>query len=184
MDARAWRAALNSHLPASIRILSVREVPADFHARFNASGKVYEYLVCTDAVLSPFLATRAWHLPRPLNEELLSEALRAYEGEHDFRRFAARRGNEPEPPPPGFYRRHIRQATVRRDGSLLRLNFHGNGFMYRMVRLLTGTACQVALGRLSLDELRALLDAPPGPASRFCAPATGLYLDRVEYEGL
>ncbi len=184
MDARAWRAALNAHLPASIRIMEVCEVPGDFHARFNATGKVYEYSICTAAVLPPFCAGRAWHCPRPLNEELLRAALRLYEGRHDFRHFAARRGNEPEISPPGFYERTIRSATVAREGDMLRLRFHGDGFMYRMVRLLTGTACQVACGRLSLAELAAMLDTESGETSRHCAPADGLCLVRVEYAQL
>ena len=181
MDARAWRAALNAHLPASIRIMKVESVPADFHARFSASGKLYEYTLCTAEVLPPFLAGRVWHLSRELNEERLAEALRAYEGTHDFRHFAARRGNEPETPPPGFYQRTLWSARVERDGEMLRLRYHGNGFMYRMVRLLTGTACQVATGRMELEQLIAMLEVEQGETSRFCAPAGGLCLLRVDY---
>ncbi len=183
MDARAWRAALNAHLPASIRVMEVRPVPADFHARFDATGKLYEYTLCRAAVLPPFLAGRVWHHPRPLDVCLLAEALRCYEGRHDFRHFAARRGNEPDPPPPGFYERIIWSARVVEDGELLRLRFHGNGFMYRMVRLLAGTACQVATGRLPLAALAGMLDCEAGETSRFCAPAGGLCLQRVEYAG-
>ncbi len=184
MNAQAWRAALNAHLPASIRILSVHEVPADFHARFGAVGKLYEYQICTAAVLPPFLDGRAWHCTRPLDDALLGEALRLFEGRHDFRRFAARRGNEPDPPPPGFYERCIMSARFERAGEMLRLRYHGDGFMYRMVRLLTGTAVQVAAGRMPLAELAGMLDAGQGSASRFCAPAGGLSLVRVEYSGL
>ncbi len=181
MDARAWRAALNAHLPASIRIVEVQPVAADFHARFNATGKLYEYTLCTAEVLPPFLAGRAWHFPRPFDETLLRAALALYEGCHDFRHFAARRGNEPEVPPPGFYERTIWSATAEREGDLLRLRFHGDGFMYRMVRLLTGTALQVATGRLSLHDFTAMLDCEQGETSRYCAPADGLCLARVEY---
>ncbi len=183
MDARAWRAALNAHLPATVRILAVREVAADFHARFNATGKLYEYNICAGAVLPPFLAGRAWHHPRPLDDGLLRAALALYEGRHDFRHFAARRGNEPELPPPGFYERTIWSARAEREGEMLRLSFHGDGFMYRMVRLLTGSACQVATGRLPLAALAAMLDTERGETSRYCAPACGLCLTRVEYGG-
>ncbi len=181
MDARAWRAALNAHLPASIRILEVYEVPEDFHARFNATGKVYEYAICTAAVLPPFSAGRAWHHPRPLEDDLLRAALACYVGRHDFRHFAARRGNEPEVPPPGFYERTLWSATAEREGEMLYLRFHGDGFMYRMVRLLTGTACQVACGRMPLKALAAMLDTEAGETTRHCAPAAGLCLSRVEY---
>lgn len=184
MSTQNWQDALNAHLPASIRIMAVQEVPADFHARFNAVGKRYDYLICRAAVLPPFLAGRAWHLPHAFDAELLAEALHAYEGTHDFRRFAAKRGNEPENPPADFYRRTIwsTAVTAEQDNSLLRLRFHGNGFMYRMVRLLVGTAHQVARGRMSLPELTAHLAELDSPKSRFCAPADGLYLHEVIYD--
>ena len=105
MDARAWVAALNAHLPASVRIMAVQSVAAGFHARFDATGKVYEYRVWRGPVLPPHLAGRAWHHPHALSLETLREALACYCGEHDFRLFAARRGNEPEPPPADFYLR-------------------------------------------------------------------------------
>ena len=80
-----------------------------------------------------------------------------------------------------FYLRTIYSATLQREGDLLRLRLHGNGFMYRMVRLLVGTAHQVARGRMSLDALRGMLENPHGDKTRYCAPAGGLYLRRVFY---
>ena len=184
MSPENWRAALNAHLPGSIRIMRAELVDADFHARFSAQGKVYEYLICTAPVLSPFLEGRAWHRPMGVNAELLAQALAQYEGEHDFRRFAAKRGNEPDNPPADFYLRTIYSTSVieEQGGELLRLRFHGNGFMYRMVRLLVGTAHQVANGKMSTDELRSMLTNPMGPKTRHCAPADGLYLTTVIYE--
>ncbi len=184
LDACAWRAALNAHLPASIRITGVWAVCDAFHARFSAEGKLYEYTICTDEVLPPFLVGRAWHHPRPLDDALLQRALKLYVGRHDFRHFAARRGNEPAVPPADFYKRSLWSARVKREGELLRLRYHGEGFMYRMVRLLTGTACQVATGRLPLESLAAMLDTEEGETSRYCAPAGGLSLVRVEYSVL
>lgn len=186
MTPQNWRDALNAHLPASIRIMAAQEVPADFHARFNAVGKRYDYLICRAAVLPPFLAGRAWHLPHAFDAELLAQALHLYDGTHDFRRFAAKRGNEPDVPPADFYLRTIWSAEVceEQGGDILRLRFHGNGFMYRMVRLLVGTAHQVARGRMSLAELAAHLTELDAPKSRFCAPADGLILDEVMYETL
>ena len=177
-----WVAALNAHLPADIRIMHARRVPGDFHARFDAVGKEYEYLISRSAVLTPFMRGRAWHVPHAFDAAALADALRVYEGAHDFRRFAANRGNEPAEPPADFYVRTIFGATMQEEGDLLRLRFHGNGFMYRMVRLLVGTAHQVARGRMSRDELAAMLSNPAGVKTRYCAPAEGLYLKRVFYE--
>lgn len=178
-----WVAALNAHLPASIRIMQATPVAGDFHARFSAVGKVYEYCISTAVVLSPFMHERAWHCPAGVPVEALQQALHVYEGTHDFRRFAAKRGNEPEVPPADFYLRSIYEASVavEQGGELLRVRFHGNGFMYRMVRMLVGTAHRVATGKMALSELRAMLDSPEGEKTRFCAPASGLYLQQVLY---
>ncbi len=183
MSTANWVAALNAHLPASIRVLSACEAGQGFHARFSATGKVYEYLIGTAPVLSPFDHNRVWHCPHGLIAEILAAALKVYEGEHDFRRFAAKRGNEPAEPPADYFVRTIYSATVtvEQGGQLLRLRYHGNGFMYRMVRLLTGTAQKVAAGKMTLAELQAMLADPMGGKTRHCAPAAGLYLHRVDY---
>lgn len=181
MSPENWLAALNAHLPASIRITRVEEVADDFHARFDAVGKEYVYLICRAPVLTPFLHGRAWHIPQPFDAAMLAEALHVYEGEHDFRRFAANRGTEPENPPSDFYIRAIYSAALQEEGEMLRLRFHGNGFMYRMVRLLVGTAHQVARGRMTPGALARMLTEPLGEKTRYCAPAAGLYLNKVFY---
>ncbi len=184
MSLQNWVAALNAHLPASIRVLNAEHVEEDFHARFNASGKIYEYLISVAPVLSPFLAGRVWHRPMGVPIEALRGALSVYEGQHDFRRFAARRGNEPEIPPEDYYIRTIYAASVQEEQGreILRLRFHGNGFMYRMVRMLVGTAQQVAAGKMTPAELRNMLQQPHGAKTRHCAPPEGLYLKEVIYE--
>lgn len=184
LDESSWVAALNAHLPPSVRVMEARCVPPEFHARFSAVGKLYEYRLWRGRVLPPHLAGRAWHHPHRLELDALREALSCYCGEHDFRLFAARRGNEPEPPPEGFYHRTIYSATCAEEGELLSLRFHGSGFMYRMVRLMVGAACRVAAGRAPLSYIQHALAAPTtGEKSRYCAPADGLYLLRVEYGG-
>ena len=182
MSGENWLAALNAHLPASIRITAVQAVSDAFHARFNAVGKEYEYLISREPVLSPFLHGRVWHVPHAFDAALLAEALRVYEGTHDFRRFAANRGNEPADPPADFYIRTIFSATMDEEDALLRIRVRGDGFMYRMVRLLVGTAHQAARQRLSLEDLRGMLENPHGQKTRYCAPAGGLYLRQVFYE--
>ncbi|MGE9268898.1 MAG: tRNA pseudouridine(38-40) synthase TruA [Verrucomicrobiales bacterium] len=173
-----WVPALNTKLPPSIRITACEEVASDFHARFHAVEKTYHYHLSTAPVLPPFLAARAWHLPRQLDPFLLDEALACFVGQHDFRAFAAFRGNET---PDTDYVRSISTAQSERldEGYLLR--FTGNGFLYKMVRLLTGAALQVAQGRLRLDDLAALRDAPGSEKSPLCAPADGLVLASVRY---
>jgi tRNA pseudouridine38-40 synthase len=176
-----WVPALNTKLPASIRVMACEEVSADFHARYGTSGKTYRYDISTEPVLSPFRAGRAWHLPRQLDPFTLREALDLFVGRHDFEAFGAKRGNETEETS------YVRTVTAVELAPLewgWRLTYSGDGFLYKMVRLLTGTAIQAAQGRLGLEPIRAFLDQPPGPSrqkSSYCAPPDGLYLERVEY---
>lgn len=183
MDAASWVAALNANLPASIRVLHAQPVADDCHARFSALGKLYEYRICQAAVLPPHWAGRAWHRRECCDETLLQQALHGYLGQHDFRRFAARRGNEPDPLPADYFVRTIDRSDVEHDGeNMLLLRFHGDGFLYRMVRFLVGYAWSAATGRIPLRQITEALEHPdierPG---RYCAPPDGLFLVSVDY---
>jgi tRNA pseudouridine38-40 synthase len=174
-----WVPALNCKLPPTIRIMACEEVAADFHSRFSATGKIYRYDLCTDPVLPPLKAGLAWHLPRQLDADVLWDALALYLGRHDFHAFAAYRGNET---PEIDWCRTIEsiELTTLQDG--YRITYTGDGFLYKMVRLLTGGAVHAAQGRMRLDDLAALLDQPAGlplGKSPLCAPADGLYLESV-----
>jgi tRNA pseudouridine38-40 synthase len=176
-----WVPALNTKLPPTIRVMACEEVPADFHSRFSASGKVYQYELCTDPILPPLKAGLVWHLPRLLDADLLGRALGLFLGRHDFHAFAAYRGNEA---PDADWFRTIHRAEVEALDDGYRITWEGDGFLYKMVRLLTGAAVHAAQGRLALEDLAALLDQPPGlprGKSPLCAPADGLYLVRVLY---
>jgi len=176
-----WVAALNTKLPATIRILDCEEVPDAFHARFAALGKTYTYDLATTPLLPPLLAGLAWHLPRQLDPHTLEDALALLRGTHDFRAFAANRGNETEETD---YSRTISTASLAATGNGYHLTFTGDGFLYKMVRLLTGAAVTAAQGRLRLDDLAGLLDQPanlPHGKSPFCAPPDGLTLASVRY---
>lgn len=176
-----WVPALNCKLPATIRIMACEEVESDFHSRFSAIGKVYHYDLCTDPVLPPLKAGVAWHLPRLLDADALRESLAAFLGRHDFHGFAAYRGNEL--PDMDWYRTiHRADVTELSDG--YRVTWAGDGFLYKMVRLMTGAAVHAAQGRMRLDDLAAMLDQPPGlphGKSPLCAPADGLFLQEVLY---
>jgi tRNA pseudouridine38-40 synthase len=176
-----WVPALNCHLPPTIRIMACEETAADFHSRFSASGKIYRYDLCTEPVLPPLQAGLAWHLPRQLDADALREALALFVGRHDFHGFAAYRGNEQ---PDMDWRRTVRRADLAARDDGYRITFEGDGFLYKMVRMLAGGAVHAAQGRIRLDDLAALLDQPPGlphGKSPLCAPADGLFLEQVLY---
>ncbi len=181
MNPYNWVPALNTKLPATIRVMECEEVAPDFHARFSATGKTYRYDICTDPVLPPLKAGLAWHLPRLLDADVLSSALALFIGKHDFHAFAAYRGNEQEDTD---YTRTIDAADLVTLPDGYRITFSGNGFLYKMARMLTGSSVKTAQGRFRLDDLAALLDQPPGiPRGKapLCAPADGLYLESVRY---
>jgi len=183
MNPYNWVPALNCKLPATIRVMSCEEVAADFHSRFSATGKIYHYDICTDPVLPPLKAGLAWHLPRSLDAAVLREALSVFLGRHDFHAFAAYRGNEG---PDMDWHRTLRRAEVVDLTDGYRITCEGDGFLYKMVRLVTGAAVHAAQGRMRVDELAAYLDQPAGlprGKSPNCAPADGLYLERVLYAG-
>ncbi len=177
-----WVPALNAKLPGAIRVMACEEVNPDFHSRYSAKGKTYRYDLSTEPVLSPFRAGRAWHLPRQLDPFTLREAIALFEGRHDFEAFGARRGYETEET---SFVRTVTRVDLEEIEWGWRLRYTGEGFLYKMVRLLTGTAVQAAQGRLRVDQIAAYLNQSPGlPLGRssFCAPADGLFLESVSYE--
>jgi tRNA pseudouridine38-40 synthase len=171
-----WLPALNAHLPREMRVLRCQAVSLDFHARFSARGKVYRYRIWNAAFQHPLELGRSWHVSRRLSTEVLRRATSALVGTHDFAAFAANRGT-----PSASTLRTISSIGVRRKGSVITLDYSGDGFLYRMVRLLTGSVVQVALGRYDLAWLQELLAEPKGRKSHHLAPAGGLYLVKVMY---
>jgi tRNA pseudouridine38-40 synthase len=176
LSREVWPAALNAHLPRELRVLRCRLAGPGFHARFSAQGKVYRYRIWNAAFLHPLEVNRSWHISRQLSVEVIRRAAAIFVGTHDFAAFAANRRTPPESTV-----RTIRGITIRQKGSVITLDYSGDGFLYRMVRLLTGSIVQVALGRKDLDWLKGLLASPKGRKSNYLAPAEGLYLVKVKY---
>lgn len=178
LAAAQWPLALNAHLPSTIRILRSAYVPARFHARYSALGKIYRYRIVNSRVLPPLEAGRAWQVAAPINRQLLADAARLFVGKHNFAGYAANRGKAEENTV-----RTIHSVRVRSRGPNIELEFCGDGFLYRMVRLMVGAAIRCAIGRGSIDDLRLRL-ANAGAANahpRYVAPAEGLFLVRVRY---
>ena len=170
-----WREALNAHLPRTIRVMEVREVPAGFHARFSATGKIYIYTLWNAPAAHPLWEDRVWHVPWRLDLERLREACGLFAGTHDFAAFSARRGKEP-----GSTRRTIHRIDAFVAGADIALRFEGAGFLYKMVRTLAAAIVRHASGRCGLDELEERL-RNGSPAFNHTAPAAGLRLEKVLY---
>jgi tRNA pseudouridine38-40 synthase len=171
-----WLKAMNALLPPAIRVLRCRYVSSDFHARLSAKRKIYRYRIWFAPVLPPFEYRRAWHIPRSLDIKTLTAAAKHFVGTHDFAGFAANRGKAEE-----STIRTIYSVRVTQKGPCLTIAFDGDGFLYKMVRLVVGSLVKCALGKMSIEEVVARLDSGQTRTARFAAPAEGLFLVRVRY---
>lgn len=169
---------LNRLLPADIRILSAEEVPLDFHPRFSARGKHYEYRIWREELCPPFLARYVYHHPYPLNVAAMREAAGVFEGEHDFTTFSAADAKDAL----GHSKvRRIFSSVLSEEGSLLVYRVHGSGFLKHMVRNLVGTLIEVGRGNLTAEGIGELLRVPDRARAGNTVPGRGLFLVRVEY---
>src|SRR5262249_29949865 len=171
-----WIEALNASLPPTIRVLRSRYVSSDFHARLSAKGKTYRYRIWSAPVLPPFEYRRVWHTARPIDLEILKRAAKHFVGTHDFAGFAANRGKQEMSTV-----RTIYSVRVRRKGPCLTIEFDGDGFLYKMVRLIVGSLVKCALGKMEVEDLAARLHSGRVGPARFAAPGDGLFLVRVRY---
>ena len=178
LDPERWVHALNDSLPPTIRVLRTRYVSQDFHARFSAKGKTYRYRIWNDRVLPPLELGRAWHIPAALDRDALRVATAAFLGRHDFAAFAANRGK-----PEQSTVRTITSAKVRGSGKSITVEFSGDGFLYKMVRLMVGAVVRCGFGKMRPQEIRERLAQPRAQLSgkQFVAAAHGLILVRVRY---
>jgi tRNA pseudouridine38-40 synthase len=180
--------ALNGNLPDDIRVLRVQEVDAKFHARFSAKGKEYRYQIDAGKVADPFQRRYAWHHPRPLDVPAMRRAAKWMVGRHDFsalsvsrvrRDAAVVRGN----PMRGIETpvRTVSRLTITRKGNMLTIAVWADGFLYKMVRSIVGALVKVGEGRLTVEQLRAVMAAKKRTALIETAPAKGLFLWKVYY---
>ena len=178
LDAATLVRALNAVLPIDVRVLSVEDVPADFHARFSAVGKAYEYRIINAPVASPFVVRYAWHVPQPLDLASMKSASESLIGQHDFAAFQAARS--------------LVSSTVRVIQTIDWLEGHGHesplvmqmagdGFLRHMVRTIVGTLIEVGLGRWPAARVADILASGDRARAGPTAPPHGLFLIGVEY---
>lgn len=184
MGPHNWVRALNAVLPSSIRVTNCEPAAPDFHARFQAKGKIYRYRVWRADVMSPFEVGRAWHVYGDLNVDALRRCAEALVGTHNFVRLSANRGDLSEAArreDPEVTTRSIFRVAVTEAPDVLTFEVEGSGFLYKMVRMITGSLIHMARGRDSEDWFLDLLHNPAGGKTTQCALADGLYLVRVMY---
>lgn len=171
----AWVRGVNARLPEGISVQSVHTVAPHFHARFDASGRHYRYLLQAGPVRSPLLLRRMGWTHYQLNPEPMRQSLQMIVGQHDFSSFRAAQCQAKSPI------KTLYRADITQSGELFAIDLHGNAFLHHMVRNLVGALVYIGSGRLSPADFAALLAAK----SRLTAPPTfmadGLYFTGVDY---
>lgn len=178
LDSATLARALNAVLPPDVRVARVETMPADFHARFSATGKIYDYQVVNAPFVSPFLRRYVWHVIPRLEIDAMQHAATALHGEHDFAAFQGTGSDV-----------HSTIRTIRRiewhgsggAGDPVVMRIEGDGFLRHMVRTIAGTLVEVGLGRWPVAEVEAMLASRDRARAGATAPAAGLLLREVLY---
>lgn len=175
LDSHEILPKINEFLPHDIRVFSLEETDMKFHARLNAAKKHYRYCLDRSEVENVFSRKYALHLPGELDVEAMRKAALLLCGKHDFKGFCDNR--------------HMKKSTVRNiynidfteDGGKLTIDFYGDGFLYHMVRIITGTLIMVGQGKLSPNYIMDILSSKDRQKAGALAPAHGLFLVNVFY---
>ncbi len=167
--------AINERLPEDIAVRSMEEVNPRFHSRLSAKGKTYEYTIWNSKKPPVFWRKYVFWCPKPLDVEKMRQASQFFLGGHDFKSFCANK--------------RMKKSTVRKIYEIqftcaeekITIAYRGNGFLYQMVRILTGTLIEVGEGKRSPQEIPSIFAALDREKAGFTAPAKGLALKEVFY---
>jgi tRNA pseudouridine38-40 synthase len=173
---RNLQLALNSNLPEDVVVTKIEKVPANFHARYSAKGKLYCYTVKLSSTPSPLERRRVYTFFYPADLSLIKKAARLLVGRHDFKSFQAK-ASEKEMSTV----RQIKRLQIQRKGEYLIFDVEGNGFLYNMVRNIVGSLLEVGRGHMSLAEFKKAFQARDRRLMGPTAPAHGLTLKQVHY---
>ena len=175
LDVREMQQYLNEYLPEDIRIMNVEMAGERFHSRLNATAKVYEYHLLKKDCYRVFARRYNWQMTEILDVPKMREASKILLGQHDFKGFCTKAGKK--------------KSTVRRIDAIditeseeeITLHFEGNGFLYNMVRILTGTLVEIGEGKREAQSLERILRDGERRLAGETAPAQGLFLVEVKY---
>jgi tRNA pseudouridine38-40 synthase len=170
--------ALNAHLVReAVSVLDAVVVSNDWHARFSANERRYLYRILNRRAPPALEAGKVWHVKKPIDAEAMHTAAQALVGLHDFTTFRDMACQAKSP------LKTLDVARVSRVGDEVHLVFEARSFLHRQVRSMTGTLAEVGVGRWTADDVREALEAKDRTACGPVAPADGLYLTGVGYEG-
>lgn len=168
--------AINSKLSKSIVIKNAEEVGDRFHSRYNCKQKTYRYIVNNSEFPSALNRYREFHMPYKLDIDKMKKAVKFFEGEHDFAGFKSSGGSEKKTTV-----RNLSNCQVIEDGSRVIIELTGNGFLYNMVRIISGTIVDIGLGKIALEDIEDIINSKDRTKAGKTLPPHGLYLVKVEY---
>jgi len=166
---------LHKYFPDDINLLDIQEMPERFHSRLNAKGKQYLYRIWNHPLKNIFNKRYYFHIKKPLNIEKMKQAADLFIGTKDFRSFTALKSKNKSTV------RTLSKIEILKKESEITLNFSGDGFLHKMVRVITGTLIQVGLGELSVSEIKEMFEKEKRSAAGFTAPPHALFLVKVVY---
>ena len=168
--------ALNTKLKKTIRIINAEEVDERFHSRLSCKRKTYRYVINNSEFSSALYRNLECHIPQKLNIEKMQEAAKYFEGEHDFKAFKASGTSSKSSV------RTIYEAKVyKREDTRICIELTGNGFLYNMVRIISGTLLDVGLGKIKPEDITKIINEGKRENAGKTLPPYGLFLVKVEY---
>ena len=167
--------ALNTYLPPDIAVLSCEKTDMDFHARFDCKSKQYIYRIKSGKIKDPFNYNRTLLYKYPLDVEKMKKAASFYVGKHDFSCFCASGSTACSNV------RTVLSADVSQQGGEVVFTVEADGFLYNMVRIMTGTLLYVSQGKIAVDDIPGIIESKDRTRAGITAPACGLYLNKVNY---
>ena len=167
--------ALNSQLKNSIIIKKAEVVDERFHSRYNAKQKTYRYIINNSQCGTAIYRNLEYCFPIELDVEKMKEATKYFEGVHDFKAFKSSGTSGKNSV------RTIYKAIVKKEGERIIIELTGNGFLYNMVRIISGTLLEVGMGKIAPDEIKNIIDSKDRQKAGKTLPAHGLYLVEVLY---
>lgn len=170
--------AFNSVLPDDIAVLEAKLVEDGFHPRYDVKYKEYVYKIWNSPVKNPFFADRAYHVPQQYSNEIIEKmnaAAQYFCGKHDFAAYMAQGSKIVDT------NREIKYASVYKEDGFIVFKVAADGFLYNMVRIMTGTLLLVAQGKIEPCDIEKITESKNRKNAGMTAPACGLYLNKVEY---
>ena len=169
--------AINSKLKKSIRILNAEEVDEAFHSRLSCKRKTYRYIINNSEYGSAIFRNLETHIPQKLNIENMKKAIKYFEGEHDFKAFKASGTNNKT-----SIRTIYKAEIIECENNRIYIELTGNGFLYNMVRIISGTLVEVGLGKINPEDISNIIESKNRSLAGKTLPPNGLYLVKVDYE--